>query len=145
MLTTRKAPRHRRRLLLLAAAVGLAAVGLAGSAGGATRANSAGFSDPVGDSGNAPDIATVNASNDDTGKLTFQITIANRPQLAPADLVLVLMDTDGNPSNGAGGADYGACSPCSPSCGRDRLVTAEAAFHALTTSRGVLVAVPVPD
>ena len=107
MLTTRKAPRHRRRLLLLlAAAVGLAAVGLAGSAGGATRANSAGFSDPVGDSGNAPDIAAVNASNDDTGKLTFQITIANRPQLAPADLVLVLMDTDGNPSNGTGGADF---------------------------------------
>ena len=59
MLITRKAPRHRRRLLLLAAAVGLAAVGLAGTAGGATRAKSAGFSDPVGDSGNAPDIGAV--------------------------------------------------------------------------------------
>ena len=105
MLTIRNAPRRRRRLLL-AAAVGLAAVGLAGTAGGAMGANSAGFSDPVGDSGNAPDIGAVSVSNDDTGKLTLQLTIANRPQLAAADLVLVLMDTDGNPSNGLGGADY---------------------------------------
>jgi len=107
MLTTiLKAPRHRRRLLLLAAAVGLAAAGLAGTAGGAVHANSAGYSDPVGDSGTAPDLGAVNVSNDDTGKLTLQIAIANRPQLAASDLVLVLMDTDGNSTNGLGGADY---------------------------------------
>jgi hypothetical protein len=72
----------------------------------AAGANSGGFTDPAGDSGTAPDVTNVAVSNDDTGRITFQITVANRPALGSTDLLLVAMDTDGNLSNGVSGIDY---------------------------------------
>jgi hypothetical protein len=84
-------------------AAALAAACLAWPAAGA---NSGGFTDPAGDSGTAPDVTNVSVSNDDTGRITFQITVANRPALASTDLLLVAMDTDGNLSDGVGGLDY---------------------------------------
>jgi hypothetical protein len=72
----------------------------------AAGANSGGFTDPTGDSGTAPDVTNVAVSNDDTGRITFQITVANRPALGSTDLLLVAMDTDGNLSDGVKGLDY---------------------------------------
>jgi hypothetical protein len=52
------------------------------------------FSDPVGDSGVAPDITNVTVANDDDGLLTFRIALANRTSLGPDDTVAVLIATD---------------------------------------------------
>jgi hypothetical protein len=93
----------RGKLMLALLAAALVAVCAAWPA---VASNSAGFADPAGDSGNAPDITAVNVSNDDSGTITFRVTIANRPSLSLADLVLLVMDTDANPSNGIHGFDY---------------------------------------
>ena len=73
---------------------------------GLQAANSQTFTDPTGDSGNAPDVTTVTASNDDNGQITFAISLANRTALSDSDLAIVQLDTDGNLSDGFGGADY---------------------------------------
>jgi hypothetical protein len=69
-------------------------------------ANSQTFTDPTGDGGNAPDVTTVTVSNDDNGQITFVTTLANRPSLTDSDFVALSLDTDGNASDGIGGADY---------------------------------------
>ena len=72
----------------------------------AVSANSQTFTDPTGDSGNAPDVTTVVVSNDDNGQVTFVITLANRPVLTDQDFLSIFADTNGNPSDGAAGADF---------------------------------------
>ena len=84
----------------------LVAACIAGTAGAASRSNSQTFTDPIGDSGNAPDVTTVTVSNDDTGLITFRVVVPNRAQLADPDGVFVLLNTDGSLSNGMSGFDY---------------------------------------
>ena len=94
-----------RRLIVLAVAATAAAVVVSGA--GAITAPPTNFTDPTGDSGSAPDIATVAVTNDDHGLYTFTIGFAT-PYANSADVELFL-DTDKNSSTGdlqAGGADY---------------------------------------
>ena len=97
------------RLALGALTAALVAVCVAWPAAASARptANSAGYADPTGDSGNAPDVATLNVSNDDAGVISFKIGIANRTAWGSQDLVQVTLDTDGNATNGHNGWDYG--------------------------------------
>jgi hypothetical protein len=76
----------------------MAALILVGVAG---AANSASFSDPAGDSGSAPDITNVSITSDDSGMLTFTVTLANRPTLRSDDGVYVNLDLDQNPDTGS--------------------------------------------
>jgi len=78
---------------------------------GPTRAaaNSVVFQDSVGEDALAPDITSLTVSNDDTGKITFQLAVANRPALTPDMLYLIFLDTDSNPATGDAqslGAEY---------------------------------------
>jgi hypothetical protein len=94
-------------LLLLAALVVGVPVALGGSSHAA--ANSKDFTDSVGEDPNAPDITSVNVSNDDAGNITFTINISNRPALTPDMFLLLFVDADKNPSTGEAdlnGADY---------------------------------------
>jgi hypothetical protein len=88
------------RAALLAAVVALVVVGVAGAA------NSGSFPDATGDAGpasvNAPDVTSVVVSSDDSGTLTFQVTLANRPTaLGPSDELVVNLDPDQNPDTGS--------------------------------------------
>ena len=59
---------------------------------------------------NAPAITGVTVSNDDNGKVTFAISISNRPALTSDMDISIFLDTDQNPSTGdpnVGGADFG--------------------------------------
>jgi hypothetical protein len=94
-----------RRLIVLAVAAAAAAVVVPGA--GAITAPPANFTDSTGDSGSAPDIATVAVTNDDHGLYTFTIGFAT-PYANDANLAL-LLDTDKNASTGdqqAAGSDY---------------------------------------
>jgi hypothetical protein len=82
------------------ALVALVVVGIAGAA------NSGSFPDATGDAGsaraNAPDVTNVAVSSDDSGTLTFQVTLANRPTaLASSDEIVVNLDLDQNPDMGS--------------------------------------------
>jgi hypothetical protein len=71
--------------------------------------NSITFPDSTQEDPNAPDITTVVVSNDDSGLITFQINVSNRPQLTPDMEVDILVDADQNPSTGDPqllGSDY---------------------------------------
>jgi hypothetical protein len=81
----------RRRAIRGALLVGLLAVV---SAGIASAAGQMDFSDPLGDAGSAPDITAVTVSNDDSGVITFRLTIANRTAIGPDDVVAVQIGTD---------------------------------------------------
>ena len=75
----------------------------------AAAANTTTYQDSTGENPAAPDITTIVVSNDDTGMLTFQINMPNRPQLTRDILVDMLVDTDANPATGDPdnfGADY---------------------------------------
>ena len=50
--------------------------------------------DPAGDSGIAPDITAVSMANDNAGKLTWRITLANRAQFVAPDFVSIYIDAD---------------------------------------------------
>ena len=93
-----------RTLVLLAA--GLVAACLAATAGAVSRSNSATYTDPAGDSGAGPDVTAITVSNDDTGKITFQVAVPNRAALGPTDFVLVFLDTDANSATGMSGNEY---------------------------------------
>jgi hypothetical protein len=95
------------RVLVVAGAL-LAAACLTLSAGAALRANSQTYSDSTGEDAAAPDITTIVVSNDDNGLLTFQINIANRPQLIEPLDIGIFLDTDLNAANGAGPNFLGA-------------------------------------
>jgi hypothetical protein len=73
---------------------------------GVAEANSQTFTDPAGDSVNAPDVTTTTASNDDSGKITLAVSLPNRPSLSDADFVSLDVDTDGDLTDGFLGADY---------------------------------------
>lgn len=83
---------------VVAAAVGLAAVGAAGATGS--------YPDTAGDGNGAPDIAKVTVSSDAAGQILFTIAVDNLPK--PADIqTLLLLNTD--MSEDTGGPDtYGA-------------------------------------
>jgi hypothetical protein len=94
-------------LLLLALLLVVAPAALGGSTGAA--ANSATFTDSVGEDANAPDITSVAVSNDDAGNITFTINISNRPELTPDMFLLMFLDTDRNAATGDPdllGSDY---------------------------------------
>jgi hypothetical protein len=74
----------------------------------AAASNSSAFSDPAGDSSDAPDITSVQVSNDNAGQITFKISIPNRAALSDPDLVSVLVDSDGTSSTGCARGTFGA-------------------------------------
>ena len=85
----------------VAAVVALVAVGTSSARG---KANVASFADPAGDAGSildAPDLTTIDVSNDDTGTITVRVTVANRTALASVDGVAVALDLDQNPDTGS--------------------------------------------
>ena len=89
---------------LVSAAVVWPVIGLASSA--RTHA-SVSFTDPTGDSGDGPDVTTVQISDDSSGKISFAATIANRGSLGDSDAVQAFFDTDSNSGTGGnGGFDY---------------------------------------
>ena len=93
--------------LVAIALVALPAIAL-GDAARATT-NSQSYQDSTGEDPAAPDITSVDVSNDDTGLITFQINLANRPALTPDMLFLIFLDTDKNTATGdpqSFGADY---------------------------------------
>jgi hypothetical protein len=99
-----------RIALLLALAGLLAALPTAAFGGAAHRfANSQTFPDSTGEDAAAPDITSVQVSNDNAGLITFKINLSNRPTFTQDMFFLIFMNTDGNTSTGdpnSLGADY---------------------------------------
>ena len=85
----------------------LAAAGAIAAASWAGDAPTTRFLDPVGDNGRAADITAVAVSYH-ADALVFEISIADRATLRPADSVLVVLDSDDDRSSGGGGLDYAA-------------------------------------
>jgi hypothetical protein len=94
---------HLSRWLQTFSACAVSALFLVGIAG---AANSASFTDPTGDAGSGLDITRLDVSSDDTGTLTFRVTVAGKHDwdLGQA-AALVALDTDQNPDTGS--AFYG--------------------------------------
>ena len=85
------------------------AIVLASLAVGAFAANSQSYPDSLGENPPAPDITSVDVSNDDTGLITWKINISNRPALTQDMLIELYFNTDGSTSTGdpnAFGTDY---------------------------------------
>jgi hypothetical protein len=79
---------------------------LAMTAHDAASSNPATFTDAQNDSGTAPDIRTVIASNDSAlTKYTFRINVA-KLTLPSNVIVLILIDSDQNAATGTSGIDY---------------------------------------
>jgi hypothetical protein len=102
------------KVLLVAAAAGFALV-LSGSlsatptdadAQARLAANAVTYQDGTGESPGAPDIATVRVSNDDTRKLVFAVTFANRTSAGPTEWFELGVDTDRNAATGAQGMGF---------------------------------------
>ena|SRR5437870_2503855 len=91
---------RRLKALLCCAVAALFLVGVAGAG------SSASFTDPVGDAGKGLDITGLDVSKDDTGRLTFRVTVAGNHDwdLDQAE-ALVALDIDQNPDTGS--AFYG--------------------------------------
>jgi hypothetical protein len=93
------------RVVALVAAAGAVLV-LAGAASAVV------FRDPTGDSGSAPDVASLTVTNDARGGIAFGFALANRPNGLEVsdsayDLVSVVLNTDRNAATGdADGDDY---------------------------------------
>jgi hypothetical protein len=93
--------------VLALALVVVPATALGGAARSAT--NSQNYPDSTGEDPAAPDITSVSVSNDDTGNISFQINISNRPTFTSDMLFQIFLDTDSNPASGdpqSLGADY---------------------------------------
>jgi hypothetical protein len=98
-----------RTLLLLGLATLVVAVPTALGGSSHRASNSTSFPDSTGEDAAAPDITSVNVSNDDAGMITFQVLISNRPAFTDDMFLLIFMDTDQNASTGDPdflGADY---------------------------------------
>jgi len=94
-----------RKLIVLA--VALAATCVVVSAASAINAPPKSFTDATGDSGTAPDIATIAVTNDDHGRYTFTIGFAT--PYVNADTLAIAIDSDNNDNTGDPqllGADY---------------------------------------
>jgi hypothetical protein len=94
-----------RRLIVLAVIAAAAAVVVSGA--GAITAPPTNYTDATGDSGSAPDVATIAVTNDDHGLYTFTVGFAT--PYVDADDIAILLDTDRNTSTGDPknlGADY---------------------------------------
>ncbi len=91
----------RRKAARLVTAIALTtALALAGGAGAVT------FTDATGDSGTAPDITSLEVTNDARGRITFRLTLPNRSTaLEATDLMFVLMDSDRNKATGTSDGD----------------------------------------
>jgi hypothetical protein len=86
-----------------AVAAALFVVPLAGAS------NNSAFADGAGDApASAPDVTSVQVSNDDAGTVAFRISIPNRSQLEDADFIALLLDTDGNRRTGCARGTFGA-------------------------------------
>jgi hypothetical protein len=87
----------------LAVAACLLAAPLAGAS------NNSAFTDGAGDApAPAPDVTSVQVSNDDAATVSFRISIPNRTQLEDPDFIAVLLDTDGNARTGCARGTFGA-------------------------------------
>lgn len=101
-----------KRQTVALAAVAIALVALPAIALGSaarTATNSQSYQDSTGEDAAAPDITSIGVTNDDTGLITFQVNIANRPAFTPDMLLDIYLDTDKNAATGASqifGADY---------------------------------------
>jgi hypothetical protein len=62
---------------------------------------SARYRDRAGDSNTSPDITAVTVGNDASGRLTFRLTIPNRPAREAGDAIVLTIDSDHNLSSGA--------------------------------------------
>jgi len=91
--------RKARRQLIVAPLCLLAALVVVGVAG---AANTAGFPDRAGDVKFAPDITSVDVSNDDAGTITIQMAFGNDalPPGLPGEQLGVALDLDQNPDTG---------------------------------------------
>jgi hypothetical protein len=92
--------KRKSRMRLIAAL--LCVLGALVVAGVAGAANSGGFSDRAGDVKLAPDITSVDVSNDDAGTITIQMAFGNdalTPGL-PGEQLGVALDLDQNPDTG---------------------------------------------
>jgi len=69
--------------------------------------NSQTYPDSTGEDPAAPDITSVVVSNDNSGTITFQVNISNRPTFTPDMLLDIYLDTDRNPGTGSSQA-FGA-------------------------------------
>ena len=108
-----------RTLLLLGLATLLVAVPAALAGSSHRAANSTSYPDSTGEDANAPDITSVNVSNDDAGLITFQVLISNRPAFTDDMFLLIFMDTDQNASTGDPDiARRRLRDPDDPGCGR---------------------------
>jgi hypothetical protein len=91
-----------RRRIVLAAAIALLVAVPAIALAGTTRSesNTQTYADSTGEDAAAPDVTGITVSNDDTGLITFQINISNRPALTPDMLIDIFVDSDNNPATG---------------------------------------------
>jgi len=84
-------------VIMLAATLGLVAFGSTSALAGSS------FTDPAGDSGDAPDITAVTVSNDNGGNILVHVALAN---FTPESTVTIWLDTDKNASTGQDGFEY---------------------------------------
>jgi hypothetical protein len=90
-----------RLVVLIALAAALVAVPSAALGSSAqSTAGSQNFPDSIGEDANAPDITSVDLSNDDAGLITFKINISNRPALTQDMSIDILLNTDQNTATG---------------------------------------------
>jgi hypothetical protein len=110
-------------------------------------ANPATFTDPTGDSGNAPDITRVVVANSANGQISFRIDVTEL--VVPSDTrVLVAIDSDRNPATGHEGSDYALIADLSDAgfvlvrwSGSEFVETPEATFSAGRDGNSVVFSV----
>jgi hypothetical protein len=93
--------------LVAIALVALPAIAL--GSGARVTTNSQSYLDSTGEDAAAPDITSIDVTNDDTGAITFQVNISNRPAFTPDMLLDIFLDTDKNAATGSSqlfGSDY---------------------------------------
>jgi hypothetical protein len=93
---------RRKSIAVLAAVLIVGGLAAAGALAAPQRvsANSASYTDPMGDTGTAPDITAVSVSNDDAGAITFTVTISGRTELGPNDDIAIVIDHDRSEDTG---------------------------------------------
>ena len=79
---------------------------IVGTASPNRSTNSATYTDPPGDPKSGPDVRKVIVSDDGLGKITFTVTVPNRPSLTEEDAIQAFFDTDRNTLTGGGGYEY---------------------------------------